>query len=108
MDAQLKTIISNLAQQYGAESVELFGSYARGNATETSDIDLRIDKGSIRGFQFVRLLGDLEDTLGKNVDLIPTSGMDEDFRNAFAFLTRSSSEISRCTYLDHLGMKISD
>ena len=84
MDAELKTVVSNLARQYGAERVYLFGSYARGDATETSDIDLRIDKGSIRGLQFARLLEDLEDTLGKKIDLISTSGMDEDFRKAIA------------------------
>ena len=84
MDAELKAVVSNLAQRYGAERVYLFGSYARGDATEASDIDLRIDKGSIRGLQFARLLGDLEDTLGKKIDLISTSGMDEDFRKAIA------------------------
>ncbi|MBR1672856.1 MAG: nucleotidyltransferase domain-containing protein [Fretibacterium sp.] len=84
MDAELKTVVSNLAQQYGAERVYLFGSYARGEETEASDIDLRIDKGSIRGLQFARLLGDLEDTLGKKIDLISTSGMDEEFRKAIA------------------------
>ena len=62
----------------------LYGSYARGDAAETSDIDLRIDKGSIRGLQFARLLGDLEDALEKKVDLISTSGMDEDFRKSIA------------------------
>ena len=84
MDVNLKTIVSTLAQRYGAERVYLFGSYARGDATEASDIDLRIDKGNIRGLQFARLLGDLEDTLGKKIDLISTSGMDEDFRKAIA------------------------
>ena len=32
MDAELKTVVSNLARQYGAERVYLFGSYARGDA----------------------------------------------------------------------------
>ena len=84
MNTRLKIIVSSLARQYGAERVYLFGSYARGDATETSDIDLRIDKGSIRGLQFARLLGDLEDTLGKKIDLISTNGMDEEFRKAIA------------------------
>ena len=47
--------------------------------TAGSDIDLRIDKGSIRGLAFAGLLGDLEDALGTHVDLISTAGMDEDF-----------------------------
>lgn len=48
---EIKAIVSRLARQYGAERIYLFGSYARGDMTNDSDIDLRIDKGSIRGFQ---------------------------------------------------------
>ena len=48
--SEIKTIVSRLAKQYGAERIYLFGSYARGDMMDTSDIDLRIDKGSIRGF----------------------------------------------------------
>ncbi len=84
VSAELKAAVSRLARQYGAERVYLFGSFARGDATEASDIDLRIDKGSIRGLQFARLLGDLEDALGRRIDLISTNGMDEDFRRAIA------------------------
>jgi len=40
---------------------------------------LRIDKGSIRGLAFASLLGDLQDALGVEVDLISTAGMDNDF-----------------------------
>ena len=77
--SDIQKIVSTLARQYGAERVYLFGSYARGDMTAGSDIDLRIDKGSIRGLAFAGLLGDLEDALGTHVDLISTAGMDEDF-----------------------------
>ena len=77
--SDIQKIVSNLARQYGAERVYLFGSYARGDMTADSDIDLRIDTGSIRGLAFAGLLGDLEDALGTHVDLISTAGMDEDF-----------------------------
>ena len=77
---ELKAVVGNLARRYGAERVYLFGSYARGEARENRDIDLRIDKGDIRGLQFAGLLGDLQDALGKRVDLISTAGMDERFR----------------------------
>lgn len=76
---EIKTIVSRLAKQYGAERVYLFGSYARGDMTNSSDIDLRIDKGSIRGFQLGGLLLDLEDSLGVPVDLVPTSSLDQRF-----------------------------
>lgn len=77
--SEIQQIVSTLAQQYGAQRVYLFGSYARGDMTSNSDIDLRIDKGSIRGLAFAGLLGDLEDALGTSVDLISTAGMDEGF-----------------------------
>ncbi len=71
-----------LAQKYGAQRIYLFGSYARGDMTETSDIDLRIDKGQIRGLQLAGLLLDLEEALGIPVDLIPTSSLDANFLSA--------------------------
>ena len=43
----IKKKVSDLGFQYGAERIFLFGSYARGEATVDSDIDLRIDRGSI-------------------------------------------------------------
>ena len=76
---EIRQIVSDLAQQYGAQRVYLFGSYARGDMTSDSDIDLRIDKGAIRGLAFAGLLGDLEDALDTSVDLISTAGMDAEF-----------------------------
>ena len=78
----IKNIVSEYAEKYGADKVSLFGSYARGDMTENSDIDLLIEKGSIRGLQFASLLCDLEDALGKPVDLISTRGADKEFLDA--------------------------
>ena len=79
---QIRSIVETYARKYGAERVWLFGSYARGEASASSDIDLRIDKGSIRGLQFASLLGDLQDAFGTDVDLISTQGMDRAFLDA--------------------------
>ena len=67
---EIKVIVSRLARQYGAERIYLFGSYARGDMTNSSDIDLRIDKGNML---------DLEDSLGVPVDLVPTTSLDSHF-----------------------------
>ena len=75
----IKRIVISLGKQYGAERIFLFGSNARGNADENSDIDLRIDRGDIRGLQMAALLLDIEDALGKKVDLLSTKCLDEDF-----------------------------
>ena len=82
--SDIKRIVGEIARQYGVERIYLFGSYARGEATETSDIDLRIDRGLVHGLQFAGLLGDLEDALGRKVDLISTKGMDRQFRQTIA------------------------
>ena len=76
---EIKSVVSELAQKYGAQRIFLFGSYARGDMEPTSDIDLRIDKGSIQGFELAGLLVDLEDALGVSVDLIPTGSLDDGF-----------------------------
>lgn len=76
---EIKSVVSELAQKYGAQRIFLFGSYARGDMAPTSDIDLRIDKGAIRGLELAGLLVDLEDALGVPVDLIPTGSLDDRF-----------------------------
>ena len=49
--SDIRAIVDPIARAYGAERIFLFGSYARGEATPESDIDLRIDKGTIRGLR---------------------------------------------------------
>lgn len=77
--SDIQSVVTTLAKQYGAQRVYLFGSYARGDEESHSDIDLRIDKGDIRGVQLGGLLADLEDALQCPVDLIPTGSLDPQF-----------------------------
>lgn len=81
---EIKEIVETLAAQYGADRIYLFGSYARGDADRDSDIDLRIDKGAIRGLQMGGLAADLEDALGIPVDLVPTGSLDSNFLNSIS------------------------
>lgn len=55
----------------------LFGSYVRGEATENSDVDLlvELDYSQKIGLQFIQMQLDLEDLLGKKVDLVSTKGI---------------------------------
>ena len=77
---ELQSRISPIAIQYGVERVYLFGSYARGCATADSDIDLRIDKGKLRGlFALSGMRLDICSALDKDVDLLTTNSLDEDF-----------------------------
>ncbi|MBR0464174.1 MAG: nucleotidyltransferase domain-containing protein [Clostridia bacterium] len=77
--ADIQKIITPIADKYGVERVYLFGSYARGENTAKSDVDLRIDRGQVRGMQMAFLLSDLEDALQLPVDLLSTKALDAQF-----------------------------
>ena len=77
---EIRDIVHDVAQQYGVERVWLFGSYARGEARLDSDIDLRIDKGRIRGlFQLSGFHLDIEEKLNTRVDVLTTESLNEKF-----------------------------
>lgn len=76
---EIQKTVSALGEQYGAERIYLFGSYARGDAAEDSDVDLRIDRGNIRGWALGGLLIDLEVSLRKKVDLLTTGSLQREF-----------------------------
>ena len=78
--SEIKESVNKRAKEFGAERIYLFGSYARGDANECSDIDLRIDKGKIKGgFALAGLLLALEADLGTTVDLVTTGSLSRDF-----------------------------
>ena len=90
---EIKIRITPIAQKYKLAAVYLFGSYARGDANENSDIDLLIDTSgsSIRTLMDLgAVYCDLEDDLQKPIDLITVSSLlqkaqmpsEENFRNA--------------------------
>lgn len=73
---ELKRIIAPIALRYGVDRIYLFGSYARGDADEGSDIDLCIDAVAIKGlFALGGLYADLEEALGKELDLITVKSL---------------------------------
>ena len=67
-----------VAEKYHLRAVYVFGSYARGEAREDSDVDLVIDdtNSGLRGFAYGGLYGDLRDALEKDIDMVPVSGLD--------------------------------
>ncbi len=77
---EIRSIVIPIAAAHNVERIYLFGSYARGDATADSDIDLRVDKGKLKGlFALGALYADLEDGLGKQLDLLTTGSLDQKF-----------------------------
>ena len=63
---EIKTIIKPILNKYGINEIYLFGSYARGEAKESSDIDIYCNKGNVKTFIDQGLLEDeLEKALNK-------------------------------------------
>jgi len=59
----------------GVKSAMLFGSYAQGHATASSDVDILVDSG-LRGLDFVGLIESVREILQKNVDIIDVNYID--------------------------------
>ena len=73
---ELSRVISPIAERHNVSRVYLFGSYARGEADDKSDIDLRIDAEQLKTlFALGGLYADLEEALGKTLDLVTTEAL---------------------------------
>jgi hypothetical protein len=78
MNDNLKTVLdclrgqkSEARERYGIEFVGIVGSVARGEETPTSDIDVLINVvGHTTYFRIGELEADLEERLGRHVDLV--------------------------------------
>jgi predicted nucleotidyltransferase len=68
-------------ERFGVRSLLLFGSAARNEATDDSDIDLIVDFAKPVGFfALTRLRTALESWLGREVDLLTADGLPADRR----------------------------
>jgi hypothetical protein len=78
---QKREAIMEIARQHGARDIRLFGSVARGENTEASDVDILVRFERERSlFDHGGLIADLEELLGVKVDVISEGGIRERFR----------------------------
>ena len=77
---EIKRRITPVAEKYRLAAVYLFGSYARGDATEASDVDLLVDlsgTGIDTLFKLGGLYNELEAALETGIDLVTTDSMEQ-------------------------------
>jgi predicted nucleotidyltransferase len=68
--------VEEAARRHGVSSVRIFGSVVRGTATEGSDLDLLIEFEAGRDlFDLVALKQELEDKLGREVDVLTENSL---------------------------------
>ena len=67
---KLKPKIVEVLKRNGIAHAGIFGSYARREQKEDSDIDILVELPKGTGFGFARIEFELEDALGKKVDLL--------------------------------------
>lgn len=67
----------SLARKYGIRTLAVFGSYARGDQSPRSDLDVLVDFEFSPGLEFVDLAEELENILGMHVDLVSRGALDK-------------------------------
>jgi predicted nucleotidyltransferase len=77
----VRTQILEIAAQHGARRVRIFGSVARNEADESSDIDLLVEMEPGRSLlDLGGLLMDLRDLLGEKVDVVTEQSLRQGMR----------------------------
>lgn len=77
--SELSEMLRPVFNRYGVRKAVLFGSYGRGTATESSDIDLLVDS-RLRGLRFVGFIEDVRRTVGSDVDLLDITHIEKGSR----------------------------
>lgn len=81
---ELKKRITPIAEKFHLHAVYIFGSYARNEARDNSDVDVLIDRtgSNIKSmFDMGNLYNDLCGSIGKEIDLITTYALTQDGKN---------------------------
>jgi predicted nucleotidyltransferase len=76
---QIADILQPVFDSYHIKRAVLFGSYVKGSATVSSDVDLYVDSG-LRGLSFLDLADDVQAVLNKDVDIFDVRHIDKNSR----------------------------
>jgi len=60
-----------LQKKYPIGKLGVFGSFARGEATEKSDIDIAVEITGPMGLSFIAMADEIEDLFGIKTDVVP-------------------------------------
>lgn len=69
----------NLFSRYPIRSMAIFGSYARNEQDEKSDLDIVVEFNDKIGIRFIDLADEIEKLIGFKVDLVSRKGIKEKY-----------------------------
>jgi predicted nucleotidyltransferase len=75
---QINELVEPIAKKYQLNALWVFGSYARGEATDESDVDFLIDDSDSKVLDwrgFIDMADEIEQLLNKKVDLLPLENL---------------------------------
>lgn len=75
---RIKSVCESILKKYKVRYCYLFGSYAKGKAKETSDVDLLVYT-EVTGIKFYELVEELRENLKKKVDLLNQEQIKDNF-----------------------------
>lgn len=79
---EIKKKVAPIFRQFGVEYAELFGSFARGEDRNDSDIDMLVSiKKPMGVYKFVGLQQELENTFGRKVDLVSKNAINKHIKS---------------------------
>lgn len=77
---KLKDLKPILEKNYKVKSIGLFGSFARNEANEDSDVDILVQFSEDIGWEFIDLKQFLEESLEREVDLVTVEALKSELK----------------------------
>jgi len=78
----LTALKSKLSEDFAVERIGVFGSFARNEQNDDSDIDIIVEFSRPVGYEFFRLQRFLEERLGRKIDLATTAMLKQRIRKS--------------------------
>jgi uncharacterized protein len=81
IERQLQALKPVLSEKYKVKEIGVFGSYAKGEQSEASDIDILVDLREPLGWDFFELKDFLEAQLNRPVDLVTRNALKKQLKD---------------------------
>ncbi len=82
IEIKIKEVMPYLQHEFGIDQIGYFGSFAKGNYTNESDLDVLVKFNKPLGWKFFDLKEYLEKLVGRKVDLVTEQSIRKQWRES--------------------------